>query len=185
MSSPQSVRSSVTLCRPDPGSTGITCNGVSTVAAILAWFGECLKGTPGSANAVRGTQPVCLSLTAIDSVMADSVVRGGTSVTIAADASGNTVNVGVDQSQSTTMTVLTVTGAPRVLGGIPLLDIVLGDVDTPANTDREHTIIFVDIGHKRFGSLTPWDLVDNPLAPLRAACARRMRITLSRYSVSW
>ncbi|MDD3763089.1 MAG: CocE/NonD family hydrolase [Nevskiales bacterium] len=155
------------IYQPDPTSTGISCGGVTTIQAVLAWFQEYLQDMGGTVDTVLGSQPICLSLTAIDSVPADTVERGGQSFDIAADAPGNTVTVGVDDSQATTVPLLTLADAPMLLAGIPTLDVTLTDVDNPGNTDDRNTIIFVGIGQKHLGGLTPWDLVDNQLTPLR------------------
>lgn len=153
--------------QPDPSSTGLVCGGAVTVEAILAFFDEHLKGTAGRVAPVLGTQPICLSLTALDSVKVDHNQRGGTAFTIAADAPGNTVTLGLDESQATTVTLLTVADVSQVIGGIPTADLVLTDVDDPERAGGENDIVFIGIGQKRLGGLTPWDLVDNQLTPVR------------------
>lgn len=155
------------IYQPDPSSTGLACGGAVTIEAIIAFFDEHLKDMAGSAAQVLGTQPICLSLTAVDSVRADQNQRGGQEFTIATDAAGNTVTLGQDDSQATTVLLLTVTEVSQVLGGIPTLDVTLSDPDNPASSGGENNIVFIGIGHKRLGGTTPWDLMDNQLTPLR------------------
>jgi ABC-2 type transport system ATP-binding protein len=155
------------IYQPDPSSTGISCGGVQTIEAVVAFFNEHLKDIAGSAAQVLGTQPICLSLTSLDSVRVDQNQRGGPEFVIAAGAAGNTVTLGQDDSQATTVPLLTVAAVSQVLGGIPTMDVTLTDPDHPTSTGGANNILFIGIGHKRAGGLTPWDLVDNQLTPLR------------------
>lgn len=155
------------IYQPDPLSLSTGCGGVRLVDAVIGFFDEHLKGLRGRADAVLGTRPVCLSLTALDSVWADAVQRGGTDFVLDGEASGNTVTVGQDDAQTTTVPLLTVTGESNVLAGVPTLDVEVTDVDDPNNNDTQETIIYVGVGQKHLNGLTGWDLVDNQLTPLR------------------
>ncbi len=165
------------IYQPDPTSLGTTCGGVQLTNAVLAFFNEHLKGVTGSVDQVLGTHPVCLSLTALDSVAADAVQHGGTSFSIAADAKGNTVTIGQDDDQTTTVLLQTVTGTSNVLAGIPVLDVTLSDADNPSDNDTQNTIVYVGIGQKHLNGTTPWDLVDNQLTPLRGLGHHRLEIS--------
>lgn len=157
--------------QPDPSSTSIACGGALTVDAIVAFFDEHLKGMAGRADQVLDPEhPICLNLAAGDSVHVDAVQRGGTEFTIAADAAGNTVTVGQDDSQATTVPLATVLAASEVLAGIPRLDVTLGNADDASDsTGSDNSIVFVAIGHKRLvgAGAGQWDPVDNVLTPLR------------------
>lgn len=154
------------LYQPDPTATGTLCGGVQLTAAVIAFLDEHLKGMSGEVNQVIGTQPICLSLDVIDSIKTNAMQRGGTAFPIAADATGNTVTVGADDSQNTTVALTTISDASNVLAGIPKLDVMLIDPDHPNATGGD-TIIYVGIGQKHLIGVTPWDLVDNQLTPLR------------------
>lgn len=147
--------------QPDPTSTGFLCGGLPSTEAIVAFFDEHLKGIEGSADRIPG--PVCLSLTAIDSVTTDAVQRGGARYDV--DGTDAVVTLGVDDSQNTTVLLDTILPLPRVLGGIPRLDVTLTDADDAARTSGD-VILYVGIGHRRLG-IGPWDLVDNQLTALR------------------
>ncbi|AXQ28515.1 hypothetical protein D0B54_07375 [Solimonas sp. K1W22B-7] len=164
------------IYQPDPTSTGVLCGGTTTIQAVLAFFNEHLKGMGGQADQVLGTQPICLSLTAVDSVKVDAIQRGGRGFDIAADAPGNTVTVGQDNSQTTTVPLLTVSDVSNVLAGIPTLDVTLTDPDNPSARGGD-TIIYVGIGQKHLLGLTPWDLVDNQLTPLRGLGHHRVEMS--------
>ncbi len=155
------------IYQPDPTSTGIICGGVTNIQAILAFFNEHLKGMSGQVNQVLGTHPICLNLTALDSVLVDAITHGGQAFSIAADAAGTTMTVGQDDDQTTTIPLLTVSGVSTVLAGIPTLDLTVTDTDNPADGDTQNTIIYVGIGQKHALGLPGWDLVDNQLTPLR------------------
>ena len=155
------------LYQPDPTSLSTLCGGVTISSAVVAFFDEHLKGVTGRVNQVLGSNPVCLSLTALDSVSTTAVQHGGTAFTIAADAKGNAVSVGTDDDQTTTIPLLTVSGSSNVLAGIPTIDVTVTDTDTPADSDTSNTIIYVGIGQKHALGLPGWDLVDNQLTPLR------------------
>jgi len=155
------------IYQPDPTSLGLLCGGVTNTQAILAFFNEHLKGMAGQVNQTLGTHPVCLSLTALDSVLADQVQRGGVSFPIAANAVGNTVTVGQDDDQNTTVLLTTISDSSNVLAGIPTLDVTVTDTDNPSNSDAQNTIIYIGIGQKHLVGTTPWDLVDNQLTPIR------------------
>ncbi|MFI4980049.1 MAG: alpha/beta hydrolase family protein, partial [Nevskiales bacterium] len=127
------------LYQPDPTSLGTFCGGVQLTNAVLAFFNEHLKGMTGNVDQVLGTHPVCLSLTSLDSVAADAVRHGGTSFSIAADAKGNTVTIGQDDDQTTTVPLLTVSDASNVLAGIPVVDVTLTDTDNPSDNDTQNT----------------------------------------------
>jgi len=155
------------IYQPDPLSISTLCGGVTINDAVVAFFDEHLKGMTGRVNQVLGTNPVCLSLTALDSVSATAVQHGGTAFSIAASATGNAVTVGTDDDQTTTIPLLTVSGSSDVLAGIPTADITVTDTDNPADSDTTNTIIYVGIGQKHALGLPGWDLVDNQLTPLR------------------
>lgn len=155
------------IYQPDPLSITTSCGGVLLNTAVLAFFDEHLKGQAGKVNQVLGPHPVCLFLTALDTVQVDSVQHGGTSFSIAADAPGNAVTVGTDDDQTTTIPLLTVAGSSNVLAGIPRLSVTVTDTDNPADKDTSNTIIYVGIGQKHALGLPGWDLVDNQLTPLR------------------
>jgi ABC-2 type transport system ATP-binding protein len=160
------------IYQPDPTSTGILCGGVTNLQAILAFFDEHLKGMSGQVAQTLGSNPICLSLTALDSVSVPSITHGGQSFPIAANASGNAITVGEDDeeigdSQATTIPLLTVSGSSNVLAGIPTLDVNVIDTDNPADSDTQNTIIYIGIGQMHAVGLPGWDLVDNQLTPIR------------------
>ncbi len=161
------VKDPYVIYQPDPLSLSTLCGGVTINNAVLAFFDEHLKGVTGRVSQVLGTHPVCLSLTAFDSVPADAVQHGGTAFSIASDAKGNAVTVGEDDNQTTTIPLLTVSGSSNVLAGIPTIDVTVTDTDDPADSDTTNTIVYVGIGQKHALGLPGWDLVDNQLTPLR------------------
>lgn len=167
-----------TTAPPDPGAAyqvgdpfmlSATCAGENVMTSTLAFFDEHLKGNTGASQVAN---PICLDLSANNSIFADDITVGGTEYTIDGGlTNSNLVTVGEDNSGSTNaISLFTVTDpAGDVVAGIPTLNVTLTDEDNPNNADGINTIIFAAIGHKRAAGLGAqvWDIIDNQLTPLR------------------
>ncbi|MDD3765304.1 MAG: CocE/NonD family hydrolase [Nevskiales bacterium] len=158
--------------QPDITSTGFICGGMTSIAAITAFFDEHLKGQSGAASAIPG--PVCLSLTAIDSLTAEQVQRGGMSLSLP-DA-GIPVQLGSDDAVAQTQ-ALYVQGIGRgALAGIPLLNVTLSPDDAVDALSADEVIVYVGVGHRRAGLLS-WDLVDNQLTAICGLGTHRIELS--------
>jgi len=162
----------------DPTSLSATCANEGIVASTLSFFDEYLKGNAGASTV---SNPICLDLSATDSILADTIQRGGTRYTISNDNDRNLITIGQDDSANTTVSLFTVPAldVADVLAGIPTANITLTDEDNPNNNDHVNTIVFVGIGHKRAVGvgMGMWDLVDNQLTPLRGLGNHQVDLT--------
>jgi ABC-2 type transport system ATP-binding protein len=155
----QLVPDPVALISQPQGAVDFSCGDISADVATIAWFDEYLKGIPGAANAVLGTEPICLSLSPGDAVRAQTVMVGGTTFTVPETrtlAGVNRVRV--------IAPLYTAEADGEVLAGVPTVDITLEANMPDLLMDPENVIVFVGTGRSRNGI---WELADNQVQPLR------------------
>jgi len=155
----QVVPDPVALVTQPQGTLDFDCGNVNADVATIAWFDEHLKGIAGAADAVLGSDPVCVSLAQGDAVRGDAVVAGGTPF----DLPETSTLAGVNRIRATAP-LYTAAADGEVLAGIPVVDVTLA-ADTPELVaDPDNVIVFIGTGRTRNGI---WELADNQLQPLR------------------
>jgi len=159
---------------PDPGAIGsfspdflttisdTACGGVGITAATLAFFDEHLKGQEGAADDVP---EICLSLSAHDDIMPESVTTGrdGRELSVPRVDLITGLLPPIDVPQPAVLGFAA--GSGELLAGIPRAEL---EVERQAGTDPAtgEPILFVGVGRRPSGGVA-WELVDNQIQPIR------------------
>lgn len=153
------------LLNEPAGQFDFNCGAIDADVATVAWFDEHLKGIRGAADAVLGSQKVCLSLAPGDAVFADEVIAGraGTAFEVPA-----TTTVAGLNALPVPIALHTAGPEGSVVAGVPRIEVELSAVGPlGALLDPENVIVFVGTGRTRANRLGLWELADNQVQPLR------------------
>ena len=155
---------------PDPGEAYLPpgneydgrCGSLDMVTAMLAFFDQYLKDTPGAAAAVP--RKTCLSIAKNDAVLVSQVMTRQSGGATAVDVSETKVvaGTGVDRPVAVDLGVSGVQGS-SVVAGIPHLQLKVRAAPHSAG----EPVLFVGLGQTRKTAPDTWDLIDNQVLPLR------------------
>jgi ABC-2 type transport system ATP-binding protein len=155
---------------PDPGEAYMPpgneydgrCGSLDLVTAMLAFFDQYLKDTPGAAAAVP--RKPCLSIAKDDAVLVSQIMTMQSGGATAVDVRETKAIAGTALDRPVAVD-LGISGAQgsSVVAGIPHLQLQV----RAAPDSVGEPILFVGLGQTRNAAPGTWDLIDNQVLPLR------------------